>query len=69
MRIPVAEPNMKPMPTVVDGMAWGAVAGAAGATALNLLTYADMAVRARPASLAPQRLVEQLASPGTQQLR
>jgi hypothetical protein len=32
------------------GLARGAAAGAAGTTALNAVTYLDMAVRARPAS-------------------
>jgi hypothetical protein len=39
----------------------GAVAGAAGTTALNVVTYLDMAVRGRPASSTPQRTVERLA--------
>lgn len=39
----------------------GAAAGAAGVTATNLLTYADMTVRGRPASSAPEEAVEQLA--------
>lgn len=33
-------------------------AGAAGTTALNAATYADMVMRARPASETPQRTVE-----------
>lgn len=39
----------------------GAVAGAAGTTALNATTYVDMALRARPASQTPQKTVERLA--------
>lgn len=39
----------------------GTVAGAAGTTALNAVTYLDMAVRARPASDTPQRAVEAIA--------
>lgn len=39
----------------------GALAGAAGTTALNAVTYADMAWRARPASSTPQRAVDDLA--------
>ncbi len=39
----------------------GAAAGAAGTSALNLLTYMDMAVRARPASSTPEDTVERLA--------
>ncbi len=38
----------------------GAAAGAAGATALNALTYVDMAVRGRPASSTPETTVERL---------
>jgi hypothetical protein len=37
----------------------GAAAGAAGATALNAVTYLDMALRARPASSTPEDTVEQ----------
>ena len=36
----------------------GAAAGAAGTTALNAVTYLDMAWRARPSSSTPQQLVE-----------
>lgn len=36
----------------------GAAAGAAGTTALNALTYVDMAVRGRPASSTPEKTVE-----------
>jgi hypothetical protein len=39
----------------------GAVAGAAGTTALNAVGYADMALRGRPASSTPARVAEQLA--------
>jgi hypothetical protein len=39
----------------------GAAAGAAGTTALNAVTYLDMAIRGRPASSTPERTVEQLA--------
>ena len=42
-------------------LGYGAAAGAAGATALNAVTYLDMALRARPASSAPQDSVERLA--------
>lgn len=42
-------------------VAWGAAAGAAGATALNAVTYLDMAVRGRPASSTPEQTVERLA--------
>jgi hypothetical protein len=42
--------------------AHGAVAGAAGTTALNGVTYLDMAVRGRPASDIPQQAVEAVAN-------
>ena len=38
----------------------GLAAGAAGVTALNAITYLDMALRARPASDSPSQAVEQL---------
>jgi len=38
----------------------GAIAGAAGTTALNAATYLDMALRARPASDIPQQAVDEL---------
>ena len=40
----------------------GAAAGAAGTTALNAITYLDMALRARPASETPQQAVDKLAA-------
>jgi hypothetical protein len=39
----------------------GAVAGAAGTTALNAVTYLDMALRARPASSTPEQAVDEIA--------
>jgi hypothetical protein len=39
----------------------GALAGAAGTTALNAVTYADMAMRGRPPSELPKRAVEKVA--------
>jgi len=39
----------------------GAAAGAAGTTALNAVTYADVVLRARPASSTPQDTVEELS--------
>ncbi len=39
----------------------GALAGAAGTTALNGATYLDMALRARPASESTTQLVEETA--------
>ncbi|MDP9408433.1 MAG: hypothetical protein M3P95_11380 [Actinomycetota bacterium] len=53
----------------------GAVAGAAGTTALNVVTYLDMAVRGRPASSTPEDTVERLSEvvhvpvPGTGEVR
>jgi hypothetical protein len=41
-------------------LGYGVAAGAAGVTALNAITYLDMAVRARPASDTPSQAVEQL---------
>ncbi len=43
---------------VVIPLLRGAAAGAAGTTALNSITYLDMALRARPASSTPQDTVE-----------
>jgi hypothetical protein len=42
--------------------AWrGIAAGAAGATALNAVTYLDMAWRGRPASGTPEKVVEKIS--------
>ena len=46
----------------------GALAGAAGTTALNAVTYLDIAVRARPASETPQRAVKAVAGASTSSL-
>lgn len=43
------------------GILAGAAAGAAGTTALNAVTYLDMAARGRPTSSTPQDTVEKLA--------
>jgi hypothetical protein len=43
------------------GIARGALAGAAGTTALNAATYLDMALRGRPASDSAEQLVEKTA--------
>lgn len=40
----------------------GAAAGAAGTTALNAVTYLDIAVRARPTSSTPEDTVDKLAN-------
>lgn len=42
-------------------MLLGAAAGAAGTTALNAVTYLDMAVRGRAASSTPEKSVEKLS--------
>jgi hypothetical protein len=47
---------------MVRGLLRGAAAGAAGTTALDAITYADMAIRGRPSSGTPQRTVETLAA-------
>ncbi len=39
------------------GIVTGAIAGALGTVALNIATYADMAIRARPSSSAPSDMV------------
>src|ERR1700677_2422202 len=54
------------MKTVQVSLLWpglliGAVAGAAGTTALNVIGYLDIAVRGRPASTTPERTVEAMA--------
>ncbi len=45
----------------MNDVAKGLIAGAAGTTALNAVTYLDMAVRGRPASDTPERSVGRLA--------
>ena len=45
-----------------SGLLAGAAAGAAGTTALNAVTYLDIAVRGRPTSSTPEDTVEKLAS-------
>jgi hypothetical protein len=47
---------------IIKGAAAGAVAGAAGTTALNAATYADMSIRGRPSSQTPAEVVERAAS-------
>jgi hypothetical protein len=46
---------------MADGILDGAIAGAAGTTALNAATYLDMAARGRPSSTGPEKTVEKLA--------
>jgi hypothetical protein len=48
------------MTSFVSAAVRGAAAGAAGTTALNAVTYLDMAVRGRPASSTPEDSVEKL---------
>lgn len=43
------------------GLLHGAAAGAAGTTALDAVTYLDMALRGRPSSQTPQQAVDKLA--------
>lgn len=43
------------------GLLSGAAAGAAGTTALDVITYLDIAVRGRPTSSTPERTVEAMA--------
>jgi hypothetical protein len=43
------------------GIGSGLAAGAAGTTALNAVTYLDMAIRGRPASKTPEESVEKIA--------
>lgn len=43
------------------GILAGAAAGAAGTTALNLITYLDMTMRGRGASSSPETTVEKLS--------
>jgi hypothetical protein len=63
------------MTSIGRSLAYGAIAGAVGTTALNAVTYADMALRGRPASSTPERMVERsadllgLAIPGDEQQR
>lgn len=42
-------------------LAYGMAAGAAGTAVLNATTYADMAIRSRPPSKVPQRVVKEVA--------
>ncbi|HYJ75695.1 MAG TPA: hypothetical protein VEV65_08850 [Kineosporiaceae bacterium] len=49
------------MTSIVATALRGAAAGAAGTTALNAVTYLDMAWRGRPASSTPEDTVEKLA--------
>ncbi|MFC0452233.1 hypothetical protein [Rhodococcus jostii] len=46
----------------MNAVTTGIVAGAAGTTMLNAVTYLDMAIRGRPASTVPDKTVESVAS-------
>ena len=46
----------------IRGLAAGLTAGAAATTALNAVTYLDLAVRGRPTSSAPEDTVKKLAA-------
>lgn len=50
------------MSCVIRPLLYGAAAGAAGTTALNVVSYADMVLRARPASATPETTVRKLAA-------
>lgn len=50
------------MSRLTRNLARGALAGAAGTTALNAVTYLDMALRGRGASGTPERTVETMAA-------
>jgi hypothetical protein len=50
------------MASLTRNVWWGALAGAAGTTALNAATYLDMAARGRPASSTPQQTIERGAA-------
>ncbi|MFS8200296.1 hypothetical protein ACLVWQ_16605 [Streptomyces sp. CWNU-52B] len=47
---------------MITSIVRGCAAGAAGTTALNAVTYADMALRGRPASSAPETVVDRIAT-------
>lgn len=47
--------------SLLRGLLGGAAAGAAGTTALNAVSYLEMAVKGRPASTTPQDTVEKFA--------
>ena len=61
--------------SLLRGVAAGLAAGAAGTTALNAVTYLDMAVRGRSTSSAPEDVAETLAAkagvdiPGQEDIR
>lgn len=46
---------------ILRACAYGAIAGAAGTSVLDAATYADMAIRGRPPSALPEKMVAELA--------
>jgi hypothetical protein len=48
--------------SIVTGFLRGALAGAAGTTALNAITYLDLVLRARPTSSTPEQLVDKISA-------
>jgi hypothetical protein len=53
---------------MIKGLMRGALAGAAGTTALNAASYVDMAWRGRPSSSTPQQAAEELAKRAGQEI-
>jgi|GEM_PF-1164455 xanthosine utilization system XapX-like protein len=59
---PAASPDGRATTAGLGGLvADGAIAGAVGSAALNMVTYLDMAVRARPASTTPEESARRLS--------
>jgi hypothetical protein len=54
-------PNADLVSELWPGLLIGAIAGAAGTTTLNVITYLDIAVRGRSTSTTPERTVEAMA--------
>jgi hypothetical protein len=50
------------MRCVIRPLLYGTATGAAGTTALDIVSYADMALRARPASATPEVTLRKLAA-------
>jgi hypothetical protein len=59
--LPVARQATGQVVVMTLGLISGAAAGAAGTSALNAVTYLDMAVRARPSSSTPEQVIDVLA--------
>lgn len=58
-RLPVFGPGYRSL--MFSALVRGALAGAAGTTALNAVTYLDMAGRGRPSSSLPEEAVDRLS--------